>query len=542
MVYFTSNSQEISSETAARTDRASKVEDFFNGKADLTALAAIEETLQHDYEYFLCKLSDVAVSGHSTDFEVPESPLTTEAFCNFLQGLLTCSAPVFSPEFVGHMTSALPKHAIMMSKILAATNQNVVKVETSNQFTALEKSIINYFHKLCYQSDYSEGSISSELSLGNFCSGGTVANLSALWVARNRALGANVGEVGLLKALKDCPYDDLAIVVSESGHYSLKKAADLLGIGKESLIAVKTDSHHKIDIADLRKTLSRLRDDNIGVLAIVGVAGATETGVIDPLNEMADLAREYQCHFHVDAAWGGASLLSDQHRELFSGIEKADSVTIDAHKQLYVPMGAGMVLFKDPHVVQSISHHANYIIRKGSDDLGAHTIEGSRGAVAAMVAANLALLGKKGMSQLIDNSIEKAKALATHIATLTDFELTSDPTLCILTYRYAPDSLMSSLNLLDAESRYAALEMLDELNKEIQETQRDTGIGFVSRTKIRVNKEEQKRVVFRVVLANPLTQMSHLTAILDEQIRIASQSEGLTKLNQYIQHSLKRSA
>ncbi|WP_350609444.1 pyridoxal-dependent decarboxylase, partial [Pseudoalteromonas sp. 41-MNA-CIBAN-0057] len=89
---------------------------------------------------------------------------------------------------------------------------------------------------------------------------------------------------------------------------------------------------------------------------------------IDPLEDMANLAQEINCHFHVDAAWGGATLLSNTHRHLLKGIEHADSITIDAHKQMYVPMGAGLVLFKDPAATDAIEHHAEYILRKGSKD------------------------------------------------------------------------------------------------------------------------------------------------------------------------------
>ncbi|TKL84565.1 aminotransferase class V-fold PLP-dependent enzyme, partial [Enterococcus faecium] len=111
----------------------------------------------------------------------------------------------------------------------------------------------------------------------------------------------------------------------------------------------------------------------VRVMAIVGVAGTTETGNVDPLDELADLAAELNCHFHVDAAWGGATLLSDKYRYLLKGIERADSVTIDAHKQMYVPMGAGMVVFKHPSAAHAIEHHAEYILRKGSKDLGSQT-------------------------------------------------------------------------------------------------------------------------------------------------------------------------
>ncbi len=91
----------------------------------------------------------------------------------------------------------------------------------------------------------------------------------------------------------------------------------------------------------LKAEYQRLQDANIRVLALVGIAGTTETGHIDPLEDLADFAAEIGCHFHVDAAWGGPTLFSSTHRRLLKGIERADSVTIDAHKQLYVPMARG---------------------------------------------------------------------------------------------------------------------------------------------------------------------------------------------------------
>ena len=207
-------------------------------------------------------------------------------------------------------------------------------------------------------------------SLGAFCSGGTVANITALWTARNQLLKANehfkgVRYEGLPAALRHYGFADLAILTSERGHYSLSKAADLLGIGRSNIIAIPADENNKVDVQLMRLKADELAKQNIKVMAIVGVAGTTETGNVDPLTDLAQLAQEIDCHFHIDAAWGGASLLSQKYRHLLDGIELADSVTIDAHKQMYVPMGAGMVLFKNPELSRSIMHHAEYILRRG---------------------------------------------------------------------------------------------------------------------------------------------------------------------------------
>ena len=331
-----------------------------------------------------------------------------------------------------------------------------------------------------------------------------------------------IAREGLFKAMKHYGYDGLAILVSERGHYSLGKAADVLGIGRESLIAVKTDANNKIDTALLAEKMAELSAANIRVLAIVGVAGTTETGNVDPLHQLADLAEQYQCHFHVDAAWGGATLLSEKYRYLLNGIERADSVTIDAHKQMYVPMGAGMVVFKHPSAAHAIEHHAEYILRKGSKDLGSQTLEGSRPGMAMLVHACLQVIGRDGYEILINRSLEKARYFATLIAHNIDFELITEPELCLLTYRYVPAQVQKAMANASPEQLQRFNELLNGLTKFIQKRQREEGKSFVSRTRLTPARyQRQETIVFRVVLANPLTTEQILHDVLVEQDQLA---------------------
>jgi len=258
-------------------------------------------------------------------------------------------------------------------------------------------------------------------------------------------------------------------------------------------------------------------------MAIVGVAGSSETGSIDPLNTMADIAQERGIHFHVDSAWGGPTLFSRKHRRLLAGIERADSVTIDAHKQLYVPMGAGLCVFKRPETLASVEHHAEYIIRKGSKDLGSHSVEGSRPGMAVLVHAGLHIIARSGYELLIDEGIAKAKAFAEIIEATSDFELISEPELNILTYRYMPEAAKALLASSDSAQRSAANVVLNRITRLIQKTQRGLGLSFVSRTQLNPQRYDREPVVvFRVVLANPLTTMDILQNILEEQRSIAA--------------------
>jgi glutamate decarboxylase len=324
----------------------------------------------------------------------------------------------------------------------------------------------------------------------------------------------------------------VAVLVSERGHYSFGKAADLLGIGRDHLVKIKADENNRIDLKLLRQECRRLQDENIQPLALVGIAGTTETGNIDPLEAMADFSQELGCHFHVDAAWGGPTLFSDRYRPLLAGIERADSVTTDAHKQLYVPMGAGMVVFKDPTALSAIEHHANYILRHGSKDLGSHTLEGSRPGMAMLVHAGLSIIGRKGYELLIDMGIERAKAFAAMIRQHPDFELTSEPELNILTYRYCPLAIQQFLASSAPELRSAINALLDQVCQLLQKSQREAGKTFVSRTRLRIAQYGEELTVLRVVLANPLTTADILESVLIEQCGIVQQPEIRTLLQQ----------
>lgn len=508
-----------------------------------STLTKIEEKLSQNLNQFLREhivAEEKPLREIEKDFSsasLPEQPeFVSEHTQHLLDTLVSHSVHTSAPSFIGHMTSALPYFLMPLSKIMIALNQNLVKIETSKAFTPLERQVLGMLHRLVYnQNDefYAKWMHSANHSLGAFCSGGTIANITALWVARNNALKATgdfkgVEKEGLFKAMKHYGYEGLAVLVSERGHYSLKKAADVLGIGQEGLVAIKTDANNRICPQALQEKITQLKQQNIKPFAVIGVAGTTETGSIDPIADIASICQRELCHFHIDAAWGGATLMSNNYRHLLDGVELADSITIDAHKQLYIPMGAGMVLFKEPEAMKSIEHHAQYILRKGSKDLGSHTLEGSRSGMAMLVYAAMHIISRPGYELLIDQSIEKAKYFAELIKQQNDFELVSEPELCLLTYRYIPAEIRSALEKAGPQQKSEINELLNELTKFIQKRQRETGKSFVSRT--RLNPELWDRmntIVFRVVLANPLTGRDILSMVLEEQREIAKQAPKL---------------
>lgn len=482
-----------------------------------------------------------------SDSTIPEQPQFVSTYTEFLlEKLVAQSVHTAAPGFVGHMAAPLPYFMLPLSKIMIALNQNLVKIETSKAFTPLERQVLAMLHQLifgCSEAFYKQWMHSSNHTLGAFCSGGTVANITALWAARNKLFAptnsfAGIAREGLPAALEHYHYKGLAVLISRRGHYSFGKAIDLLGLGRNNLIAIDTDENNRVNTHELRKKCADLKSKDIKVMAIVGIAGTTETGNIDPLDELADIATEYGCHYHVDAAWGGPTLFSETYRPLLRGIERADSVTIDAHKQLYVPMGSGMVIFKDSTALSNIEHHAAYIIRQGSKDLGSHTLEGSRPGMAMLVHAGFYIIGRKGYQILIDSNIEKTREFAAIIEQSDDFELVVKPELNILAYRYVPAAIQKVLEFADINQRRAINTLLDEITRLIQKSQRAAGKSFVSRTSLNpVKYQGDKIAVFRVVIANPLTTLENLGGILTEQTQLAKSDELKVDMDQLMQHA-----
>lgn len=465
-----------------------------------------------------------------TSSEIARTPvkMLADVISDIIEELAPHAVNVSSPYFIGHMTSAIPFFMVHLNTIVAALNQNPVKIETSKVVSVYERQVLAKVHRLLFQLDdtfYDTHVQAPESTLGSFVEDGTLANLSALWVARNILLApssgcAGVEADGLVAALAARGIRRVKVLVSELGHYSIRKAAGVLGIGSKAVIPIAVDQDNRMDLDVLKRTLDENEGDpESAVMAVIGIAGTTETGSVDPLSDIADICKEHSIHFHVDAAWGGPVMLSDRYRGRLQGIERADSVTIDGHKQFYLPMSNGMVFFKDPRAMDAVAYNAAYINRPGSVDLGIRSLVGSRSATSLVLGSALDIMGAGGYALLIDHGIDTAKALAEEIRRRRLFELVTAPGLNILTYRIVPEALRDPKNLPDGVDQDSRLRELNRINIKIQRLQREAGNSFVSRTTLRCSARPDT-VVLRVVIMNPRTTMKILNAVLDEQEEI----------------------
>ena len=475
------------------------------------------------------EISLVKLAEEYTDTQINKDP--QKRLADVIKDIIDEIAPravnVASPYFVGHMTSAIPFFMVHLKAITAALNQNVIKLETSKVLSVLEKQILAKIHRLIFNFDeafYREHVQNTETSLGSFTTGGTTANLTALWVARNKVLATNgnfesIEKDGLFKAMQASHIDRMVVLGSERGHYSLKKAGGVLGIGNDNIIPIDVDENRSIDLGKLKDAILKFNaEKGTRIAAVVGIAGATETGIIDPLSDLADICESENIHFHVDAAWGGPVLLSDHYRHLLDGIDRADSVTIDCHKQFYMPMTSGMVYFKDPQAMDLIVYHARYVNRPGSVDLGIKTLEGSREANSLILDSALKIMGSKGYALMIEHGMAIARQFADMIEKRKLFQLVTRPQLNILTYRLVPEDIQSKWEAADKNERRQLDALLDDINIKIQRIQRESGKSFVSRTRLKITSDvNYNSVVLRSVIMNPMTHADILDEILDEQ-------------------------
>ena len=482
----------------------------------------------------------------------PEDPhLIRDVLQEIKDKVTVHSVKVGSPHYIGHMTSAIPYFMILLEIIIAALNQNQVKIETAKASSFVERELISWMHRIIFNRDdkfYRKNIQNPRIALGNVTSGGTISNLTALMVARERAFPADknfpgIRKVGVEGALNYYGYSRMVVLVSRRGHYSIRKSANLLGLGEKNVIYVPVDMYNRINIEALKKTIRNIKRNDLEkgkktkIMSIIGIAGTTETGNIDNLVELGDIARQENAYFHVDAAWGGSALIVNEYRSLFQGIEKADSVAVDAHKLLYCPMSMGIVVFRNEKDLDHLKTISQYVNRPDSVDTGRFTIEGSRPFACLKPWASLKIIGRDGYRLLFGQAREATFTFKRILEESGNFEILNHPELFILNYRLVPQHIMTRLNecverkktlsnkndIRDLTKKIRKINsVLNNLNILLQKSIRRDDTTFVSRTTLESTQYRPQRiVVLRAILINPLINKDILKEIVSTQNNIA---------------------
>ncbi len=280
-------------------------------------------------------------------------------------------------------------------------------------------------------------------------SGGSMANFAGLAAARSAKAPGNVMRDGLSAALR------MRVYVSREGHFSVSKAAGMLGIGEANVRFIETDGAFRMDPADLARRVTEDRAAGHLPFCVVANAGTTATGAIDPIAALADFTRREGLWLHVDAAYGGFAALAPSARPLLAGIEQADSIALDPHKWLYGPVGCGAVLYRDPAAaLAAFSHDADYTRRIGLEQEEAFAFwdygpELSRPFRAFALWALIKFVGAARLGEAIESNIACARYFESLVRASPDFEMLAPAALSVFCFRYRPPAYAGDLNQLN---------------------------------------------------------------------------------------------
>jgi aromatic-L-amino-acid decarboxylase len=330
-----------------------------------------------------------------------KKPLGLDEVCADVEHLLqTWQVQVTHPRYFGLFNPSVTPASIVADTIVAMYNPQLATWRTSPAANEIERHTLGWL--------MSKFGLPSR-AVANFTSGGAEANLSAVIVAMTRAF-PQYGEDGI-QSLTARP----TIYMSTEAHHSFSKIAHMTGLGRRAIRTVSTDRQLKIDIADLARQIASDRDKGFSPFMVVGTAGTTSAGVIDPLPAIANYCRSEGLWFHVDAAWGGAAVVSPRLRNFLEGIENADSITCDAHKWFSVPMGAGMFFCRHANAVdQAFRAETSYMPPKTAgwtSDPYTTTAQWSRRFIGLKLFLSLANKGESGYASLIEHQTQMGDAL-----------------------------------------------------------------------------------------------------------------------------------
>lgn len=270
------------------------------------------------------------------------------------------SVVVSDPTCIAHLHCPPLVPALAAEVLITAMNQSMDSWDQSPSATLLEQKLVNW---LCQLFGYGVGAD------GTFTSGGTQSNFMGLLLARDRyardRLDWNIQQQGLPPEA-----NRFRILCSEVAHFTVAQSAALLGLGHQAVVTVPMDSQYRICPQAVASKLDELYAQDLLPIAVVATAGTTDFGSIDPLLELSVCARRHDLWFHVDAAFGGALILSDRHRDKLAGIAAADSITVDFHKLFYQPISCGAFLLRSGHHFSLLRLHADYLNPESNAEFG----------------------------------------------------------------------------------------------------------------------------------------------------------------------------
>jgi len=414
------------------------------------------------------------------DYNYKEKDLKT-----FMEDLIKLSIHLHHPKYVGHQVSAPLPVVALTDMVTSLLNNGMAIYEMGPAASALEKWIVKQFSQRFGYGEQGDGILTS---------GGTLATLTALLAARQLKGGGNVWSDGTKKKL--------AIMVPAQAHYSIDRAAHIMGFGEDGIIKVPVNKQYQLQFEKLAEYLQLAESNGKKVIAICANACSTATGTYDNLVEIGEFCKQNSIWFHVDAAHGGGAIFTDKYKSLLTGVEKADSVIIDLHKMMMTPALATIVLFKKSRDSYStFNQDAHYLWEKNEDpdwfNYAKRTFECTKLMMSVKFYSIIVEYGWEIFNENVTTLYDLAFSFAEMVKNRPGFELAVAPMANIVCFR-----------LLSKNSR----ETNNQLNLRIRRTLLEKGDFYFVQTEL------NGQLYLRVTLMNPLTTINHLNELLNSII------------------------
>jgi L-2,4-diaminobutyrate decarboxylase len=392
------------------------------------------------------------------------------------------------PRYLAHLNCPVAIPALLGEAVLSALNSSLDTWDQSAGATLIERRLVDWTARRIGFGDAADGV---------FTSGGTQSNLQALLLAREE----------LLDRLGSPRHDALPrmrILMSEAGHFSVHKAARLLGLRRDAVLPVPVDQSWRMMPAALARELVRCRERGEHVVAVVATAGTTDFGSIDPLPEIADLCAEAGVWLHVDAAYGGGLLVSRTRSHLLAGIDRADSVTVDFHKTFFQPVSSSALVVGDGAVLRHATDRADYLNPRWMAEREVpnqvdKSLQTTRRFDALKLWLTLRVTGPEQLGVLFDEVVERAGEAWRLLGADPRFEVVTPSPLSTVVFRYVEDG--------------ADQEALDGAILHAREALAASGSGVVASTRV------HGRHHLKLTLLNPRTtveDIAHLVELIAE--------------------------
>ncbi|HEX6265096.1 MAG TPA: aminotransferase class V-fold PLP-dependent enzyme, partial [Actinomycetota bacterium] len=389
------------------------------------------------YEELLTRLRDLPVSRgwgvqevrDAVAIPVPEEPMPADEILEYLRTMtFDYSGYLGHPRFYAYISGAGTVPGAAADLLASGLNMNTGGWRLAPSGTEIELAFTRWFAQEIFGLPVGSG--------GALTSGGAMANFIALKVARDAKAGWDIRKEGVGAG------PTLGLYVSTETHIVSIRGADMLGLGSGNVRKVAVDDGYRIRVDELRAAIAEDRAAGVHPIAVVANAGTVSTGVVDPLEEIADVCRDEDLWFHVDAAYGGPAMLADDLRPLFSGIERADSIAFDPHKWLYTPQSGGCVVVRDLELMRRAFDvdYVAYVVKDEEHtdwgvDLGRHSPNFSRGFWALKVWVSLLAHGRTAYGKRISHDAALARYLAERAEEIDEFELMTPVGLSITCFR-----------------------------------------------------------------------------------------------------------